>query len=164
VGLERCPLSLVSTIEELLGRNNSCFGLEIREYSRGDPLRWPRDTLYPQKLTLTSPTSGRRLVGIFYSLNKATEFVCSFLVSCALNINFSVMPGSLMDIYIYKIIKSTRIHGGTFLRRVTFLSRDFEIFTAPLQRRSVYLTSISKSHARTVLVEMERSWMVSKHR
>jgi hypothetical protein len=31
---------------------------------RGDPLRWPRDTLYPQKLALTSPTSGGRSVGI----------------------------------------------------------------------------------------------------
>jgi hypothetical protein len=27
---------------------------------RRDPLRWPRDTLYPQKLALTSPTSGGR--------------------------------------------------------------------------------------------------------
>jgi hypothetical protein len=27
-------------------------------------LRWPRDTLYPQNLALTSPISGRRLVGI----------------------------------------------------------------------------------------------------
>jgi hypothetical protein len=39
VGLERGPLSLVSTIEELLGRNNSGSGLENREYGRGDPLR-----------------------------------------------------------------------------------------------------------------------------
>jgi hypothetical protein len=31
---------------------------------RGDPLRRPRDTLYPQKLALTSPTSGGRSVGI----------------------------------------------------------------------------------------------------
>jgi hypothetical protein len=30
----------------------------------GDPLRWPRDTLYPQKFALTSPTSGGRSVGI----------------------------------------------------------------------------------------------------
>jgi hypothetical protein len=28
VGLERGPLGLVSTIEELLGRKNSCSGLE----------------------------------------------------------------------------------------------------------------------------------------
>jgi hypothetical protein len=32
------PLRLVSTIEELLGRNNSGSGLENREYGRGDPL------------------------------------------------------------------------------------------------------------------------------
>jgi hypothetical protein len=28
-------------------------GLENCEYGRGGPLRWPRDTLYPQKLALT---------------------------------------------------------------------------------------------------------------
>jgi hypothetical protein len=39
VGLERGPLSLVSTIEELLGRLNSGSGLENREYGRGDSLR-----------------------------------------------------------------------------------------------------------------------------
>jgi hypothetical protein len=31
---------------------------------RVDPLRWPRDTIYPQKFTLTSPTSDGRSVGI----------------------------------------------------------------------------------------------------
>jgi hypothetical protein len=62
--LERGPLSLVSTIEELLGRKNSGSGLENREYGRGDPLRSPRDTLYPQWLALTSSTSGGRSVGI----------------------------------------------------------------------------------------------------
>jgi hypothetical protein len=39
VGLERGPLNLVSTTEELLGRNSSGSGLENREYGRGDPLR-----------------------------------------------------------------------------------------------------------------------------
>jgi hypothetical protein len=48
VAQERGPLSLVNTIEELLGRNSSSSGLENREYGRGDPLRWPRDILYPQ--------------------------------------------------------------------------------------------------------------------
>jgi hypothetical protein len=33
---------------------------------RGDSLRWPRDTLYPLKLALTSPTSGCRSVGIVH--------------------------------------------------------------------------------------------------
>jgi hypothetical protein len=72
VALERGPLSLVSKIEELLGRNSSGSGLEIREYGRGDPLRWPRDTLYPQKLTLTSRTSGGLSVGIVCLRTKAT--------------------------------------------------------------------------------------------
>jgi hypothetical protein len=36
VGLERGPLSLVSTIDKLLGRKSSGSGLENREYGRGD--------------------------------------------------------------------------------------------------------------------------------
>jgi hypothetical protein len=79
VGLERGPLSLVSTTEELLGRNSSDFGLENREYGRGDPLLWPRDTLYPQKLALTSPTCGGRSIRIVRLRTKATEFFVIFL-------------------------------------------------------------------------------------
>jgi hypothetical protein len=52
VGLEWGPFSLVSKIGELLRRNCGGFGLESLEYGRGDPLRWPRYTLYPQKLLL----------------------------------------------------------------------------------------------------------------
>jgi hypothetical protein len=37
-------------------------------------LRWPRDTLYPQNLALTSPTSAGRSVSIVRSRTKATEF------------------------------------------------------------------------------------------
>jgi hypothetical protein len=70
VGLERGPLSLVSIIEELLGRNIS---------GCGDPLRWPRDTLYLQKLALTSPASGGRSVGKVCLQTKAMEFVCIHL-------------------------------------------------------------------------------------
>jgi hypothetical protein len=36
----------------------------VRINDRGDPLRWLRDTLYPQKLAQASPTSGGRSVGI----------------------------------------------------------------------------------------------------
>jgi hypothetical protein len=39
VGPERRPLSLVSTTEELLGRNSSGSGLESREYGRRVPSR-----------------------------------------------------------------------------------------------------------------------------
>jgi hypothetical protein len=38
---------------------------------RGDPLRWPRDILYPQKLALTSLTSGGRSVGIVHLRTKS---------------------------------------------------------------------------------------------
>jgi hypothetical protein len=64
VSLERGPLSVVRIIEELLEWKSSGSGQENRINSRGDPLRWPRDTLYPQKLALTSPTGGGRSVGI----------------------------------------------------------------------------------------------------
>jgi hypothetical protein len=67
VGLERGPLSLVSTIEELLERKSIGSGLENREYGRRDPSRWPRGTLYPQRLELTSLISGGRSVGIVRS-------------------------------------------------------------------------------------------------
>jgi hypothetical protein len=39
VGLERGPLSLVSTTEELRRRKSSGSGLENREYGRRDPSR-----------------------------------------------------------------------------------------------------------------------------
>jgi hypothetical protein len=53
--------------------------LEIREYGRRDPSRWPRDTLYPQKLALASPTSGGRSAGIVRSWTQATEFSLVFM-------------------------------------------------------------------------------------
>jgi hypothetical protein len=39
MGLDRGSLSLMSTIEELLGRKSSGFGLENRDYGRRDPPR-----------------------------------------------------------------------------------------------------------------------------
>jgi hypothetical protein len=56
----------------------SCPGLEMWEYGRRDPSRWPRGTLYPQKLALTSPTSGDRSVGMVRSQTKATELFCCY--------------------------------------------------------------------------------------
>jgi hypothetical protein len=82
VGLELGPLSLVSTNEELLERNSSCSGLENRKYGLGDLLHWPHDSLYPQKLALTSTTSGVLSVGIVCSWTKATEFVFFPLSTC----------------------------------------------------------------------------------
>jgi hypothetical protein len=44
--LERGPLSLVSTSEELFGRKRSGPGLENQEYGRTDQSLSPRGTLY----------------------------------------------------------------------------------------------------------------------
>jgi hypothetical protein len=67
------PLSLVSTIEEVLGRASSGSGLENLEYGRRDPSRLPRGTLYSQKLVLTWQTNGSLSVGIFRSRSQAPE-------------------------------------------------------------------------------------------
>jgi hypothetical protein len=74
VGLERGPLSLVSTTEELLDRKSSSSCLESREYGRRDPSCWPRGTLYLQKLAITSPTSGGRSFGIVRLWTQRMEF------------------------------------------------------------------------------------------
>jgi hypothetical protein len=75
VGLERGPISLVSVIEGLLERKSSGSGLENLKYTNRDPSRWPRDTHYPQKLALTSPTCGGRSVGVVRSRTQATKFM-----------------------------------------------------------------------------------------
>jgi hypothetical protein len=50
VGLERGPLSLVSTIEELLGRKSSGSGLENRDYGlRGSAELIKEALVYSQK-------------------------------------------------------------------------------------------------------------------
>jgi hypothetical protein len=74
MGLERGPLSLVSTSEELLERKSGGSTIESQEYSHWDLLCWPRGTLCPQKLALISPTSGGRSVGIVCLWAKTTEF------------------------------------------------------------------------------------------
>jgi hypothetical protein len=49
------------------------ISLESREYGRRDPSRQPRGTPYPQKLALTSPTSGGLSDGVVRLRTKATE-------------------------------------------------------------------------------------------
>jgi hypothetical protein len=73
VGLERGPLNLLSAIEVLLGRNNSDYCPGSHEDGRGDPLCWPRNTLYAQKL---APITDKlfRSVGVVHSRTQVTEF------------------------------------------------------------------------------------------
>jgi hypothetical protein len=65
----------ISKCSFLIPRGLSCSSLETQEYGSGGPLSWPSDTLYPQKLALTSPTCCVRLVGLVCSWTKTTEFV-----------------------------------------------------------------------------------------
>jgi hypothetical protein len=67
VDLERGPLSLVSTIEELLGRNSSGSGLKNREYGCGDTLRLPRNHHLYAKVG-TNFADKWRLIGRYSSL------------------------------------------------------------------------------------------------
>jgi hypothetical protein len=78
VGLERGPLSLVTTIEEPLVRESSGSGLENWEYGRRVSSLWPRGNLSPQKLELNSLTNGGRSVGIVRSRTQAKEFFFLF--------------------------------------------------------------------------------------
>jgi hypothetical protein len=71
VGLERGPLSLVITTEELLEKKSYRFCPENRDYG----CRGTATALYPQKLALTSPTSCDSSATMIRSRTKATEFV-----------------------------------------------------------------------------------------
>jgi hypothetical protein len=142
VRLDRSPLSLASTVEEVLGRNSGS-GLEDREYGRGDLLRWPRDTLYPQKLALTLPTSGGRSGGIVRSRTKATDLVLS-VVPEPPGLELGVELNQPGKIYCYE---TTRTYGIEPLRRPRYaegcsvseeknwntfdLYRDRNTFTVP---------------------------------
>jgi hypothetical protein len=86
VGLERGPLSLVSTTEEQLRRKSSGSCLENREYGRRDPSRWPRGTLYAQKLAITSPSG--RSVGIVRLRTQIMEF---FFISSLVDSPISIL-------------------------------------------------------------------------
>jgi hypothetical protein len=75
VGLERGSLSLVSTTEELLGRNR-----RLRSWIR--PQGFVKLTTWHPlcaKLALTSLTSGGRSVGIFRLRTVATDFFLRYL-------------------------------------------------------------------------------------
>jgi hypothetical protein len=65
-------------------------GLETEINGRGNLLRWPRNTLYPQKLALTSPTSGGRSVDIVRLRFKATGFIIIYGLLLQSNYTFFI--------------------------------------------------------------------------
>jgi hypothetical protein len=84
VSLEWGPLSLVSTIEDLLEKRKYRLWSRKKDYGRKDPLRWPRDTLYPHK------------VGTKFADNRRTEAKDFF--------SFSFIPFIPFPIIHYKYI------------------------------------------------------------
>jgi hypothetical protein len=74
VGLERGPLSLVSTSEELLERKNSGSDLEIREYGRWDPSRHVAPSI--RKMLYTNFADSRWSLGWYISLAGSGHGVC----------------------------------------------------------------------------------------
>jgi hypothetical protein len=74
VGLERGPLSLVSTAEELLGRKSSGSGPESREYGRRDPWH-PLST----KIGINF-TDKRHLLGRYSSLSDSGYEVINLII------------------------------------------------------------------------------------
>jgi hypothetical protein len=102
--------------------------LENREYGCRDPSRWPRGTLYPQKLAITSPTSGGRSVGIVRSRTQTMKFfilvvvVVVVVVSMALQSMLNLLPlfEVLDPIYILQVSLDER----SFCRKASTYAQE----------------------------------------
>jgi hypothetical protein len=77
-GLERGPLSFVSTIEELLGRESSGSGLDGQEYGCRDQSWRPRAAIHRSWYWLRWK-GGERSVGMVRSQTQATELSYIYL-------------------------------------------------------------------------------------
>jgi hypothetical protein len=85
----------VRIIEELLERKVAAPVWKTEMNVRGNSLLWPRDTLYPLKLALISPTTGGRSVGIVRWRTKALIFLnVNFPIALSLNDHFQIVPSS----------------------------------------------------------------------
>jgi hypothetical protein len=121
-GMERGPLSLMSTTEEQFERKHSGSSLESREYDRRNPSRWPRDTFYPQKFALTSPTSGGRSVGIVRSRTQVTHFLF-YLNSQWMVAHISQLSQPVLNDQYWKLCRKQRLSEYCYC----FISRRLQL-------------------------------------
>jgi hypothetical protein len=120
VDLERGPLSLGRIIEELLERKVAAPVYKTEINVRRDLFRWPRDTLYPLKLALTSPTSGGRSVGIVCWLTTSLKLCCWYHLLGILQRNISEL--------LYCWFQCMNIYSTGTFPHITFLLQCSSLF------------------------------------
>jgi hypothetical protein len=116
--------------------------------------RWPRGTLYPQKLAITSLTSGGRSVNIVRSRTQTMEFSfffwCTSCIICSsvsgranTHLMFFALTLPVTTPLLYKFSFEIRLFGFSDV-----VQRNFE-----LERLATHLTTIPKArtYSRTLL-------------
>jgi hypothetical protein len=113
LGLERVPLSLVSTIVELLERKKLRLRLENREYGRRDPSRKSWHYLYRQAAVVRSVyfTLWLRPRSLFYHIylckatNSSNKFLLKVNVKCIFIRNVNLLPDYSRIVSHGKVVK-----------------------------------------------------------
>jgi hypothetical protein len=119
-------------LRSYLEEKSSGSGLESREYGNIDPPRWPCRALYPQKLALTSLTSGDRSVGIVCSRTQATEFLLflfCFILSYAMGNAALLKHSSFFTTFPVSLSHCNEFCLFTFTQNLLLIFTNLKVFT-----------------------------------